>query len=186
VIKGIMDEEDSEQCWICFEDCDEKQHCKCNSYVHAKCLAQWQLHQGGKQEEHFCRFCKTELPDWRFILRPDYADCHQVASRIKYIIGNYQYESVIKQTMTKELFKQLLISRHGWRQVYCITFVFTVPGETKETYLSGFDAFDAAVFCSKVKRYDAILENKIRFQSLPSEKKRTLWKSFKKMFLHTR
>lgn len=59
-------DDESYPCWICFQE-DEKclRVCRCPRKVHKKCLAQWQLHSVGTEEEKKCRFCSQPLPDWK-------------------------------------------------------------------------------------------------------------------------
>jgi len=60
-------------CWICLDD-DQAElfsPCTCPRKAHAKCLARWQLQQAGRPEETHCRFCASQLADWKVHLTPD-------------------------------------------------------------------------------------------------------------------
>ncbi len=64
-------------CWICLEEETDTgdnnlfSPCKCPRKVHPQCLARWQLQQAGRHEEKFCRFCNTNLTDWKSHLTPE-------------------------------------------------------------------------------------------------------------------
>eukprot|EP00798_Chlamydomonas_sp_ICE-L_P007374 gene7374-498_t len=74
----IMDVDSNQaegQCWICLGDGLKTpliSPCACPRMVHRTCLARWQIHSLGKAEEHSCRFCSQELPDWRKELLKSY------------------------------------------------------------------------------------------------------------------
>jgi hypothetical protein len=61
--------EGADSCWICLqEDGELVQPCGCPRAVHHDCLAYWQLHSAGTAEETRCRFCNSQLPDWKLTL----------------------------------------------------------------------------------------------------------------------
>lgn len=53
-------------CWVCLQDTGDLVYpCACPRAVHEACLAKWQLHCCGREEELCCRFCRQPLPHWR-------------------------------------------------------------------------------------------------------------------------
>ena len=67
-----MIEQVVEVCWICLDsgkiDNPLQKTCGCNMYTHRHCLAKWQMSRLGGIEEIACRFCGTELPDWKTVV----------------------------------------------------------------------------------------------------------------------
>ncbi|KAL4513831.1 hypothetical protein Ndes2437A_g08178 [Nannochloris sp. 'desiccata'] len=114
-------------CWICHEGHSDGMplakpcRCKCMQ-AHRPCLARWQLQQAGRTEERFCRFCKTELPDWR--------EAHSQlpkASPIMTVVHN----GVTHQVTVEPESPGTATAGH-------------------EITLEGWEAFDAAVHCAAI------------------------------------
>lgn len=47
-------EELHDECYICFEQCNKKSPCKCNTYVHTKCLEKYKEASGNYE---YCNIC---------------------------------------------------------------------------------------------------------------------------------
>ncbi|GAX78511.1 hypothetical protein CEUSTIGMA_g5950.t1 [Chlamydomonas eustigma] len=64
----ITDLTEGPHCWLCLSGVEAgplNLPCECPTmYSHPVCRGRWQLQQAGKDEECFCRFCKTRLPTW--------------------------------------------------------------------------------------------------------------------------
>jgi hypothetical protein len=59
-------EELQEECYICLEPCRTKSPCKCERYVHQKCLAEWRVHS----ETDACTECLEVYPkerNWKWV-----------------------------------------------------------------------------------------------------------------------
>lgn len=144
-----------EFCWICFEGDRHEDPltrvCRCNTMVHRRCIARWQLYSAGKIEEKSCRFCSHQLPDWRPILTPkNLAPAVPVLSiyyngachKLKVKVGPEGLNTFIKR-----------LEELTGTSVSDVNFTFRCrcPDTGREIYLKGFDAFEAAMHCACVR-----------------------------------
>lgn len=112
-------------CWICLDRCDETSACKCKNQVHAACMAKWQLRQAGKPEEKRCRFCDETLPDYRYVLRPDYDDYRDTTIDIQ--IGHEMWNLIVPvdESIGHETFAKIACLEFGIpRKVFHDTITF--------------------------------------------------------------
>lgn len=157
--------ENEDYCWICFEIPEEKyKPCQCKTTVHSKCLARWQLQQAGKEEEYICRFCGTLLPDWKYILRPNY---DEIAKSEIYIYHNFMDTTKlvpIGQDATIDTFVSIIYELYsvipGFNILNFIShfdnikFECEIPDEHHTVIFKGIECFEAAMFCKRVIQYE--------------------------------
>jgi len=113
-------------------------------------MAKWQLRQAGKPEEKRCRFCDETLPDYRYVLRPDYDDYKDTTIDIQ--IGHEMWNLIVPvdESIGHETFAKIACLEFGIpRKVFhdTITFICTVPDEDAHVVFRGLDCWDAVVFC---------------------------------------
>jgi hypothetical protein len=145
--------EDDDVCWICHDGNSVENPletpCKCKMKAHRHCLSRWQLQKAGSKEERHCRFCKTELPDWR--------DTHSSLPKsnpIMTVIHQGQtYQVQVKPGEAGKVeFDRTIREIFGLNDGDDIqlTFGCKVPGSSAELTLEGWEAFDAAVHCASI------------------------------------
>ena len=155
---------DTEQCcWICLDvDSDEQpliKSCSCVRYVHAKCMARWQLTRAGTPEETNCRFCKDDLEDWRQPLTPSHI---RVAPRsrvtlqcgkTKFII-NCHYSTENSHTppwgSMKQFIKEIESRGIDVDENSKVSFICQYPDTGENFVLHGFKTFHAASYCAAI------------------------------------
>lgn len=146
--------EDGDVCWICHDgnstDNPLETPCKCNGLkCHLSCISRWQLQQAGKREEMHCRFCLTELPDWR--------DTHSSLPKSNPIMTvihlgqTYQVQVKGGEAGKAEFDRSIrdIFGLNGGDDIQ-LTFGCKVPGSSTELTLEGWEAFDAAVHCASI------------------------------------
>jgi len=149
------DDDEPPVCWICLDGEDSgalRNACACaGRLVHPRCLAKWQLHKAGTTEEHSCRFCSKQLPDWReeitTVVAPDCAPVMTVSAGGKPItlrpsggpggLARFQAE---------------LLAALGLQQGTEIQLVFECiePFTGSRMVLKGADTYDAAMHCAAI------------------------------------
>lgn len=159
---GNWPEEDV--CWICLESAriDEPllAPCACPRKVHKKCLARWQLHSAGKDEEKTCRFCAKRLPDWRPILTPDHLKPATPVVSVHY--NGVCYRLRVKPGPEGyDLFRKQLQRITGMPLLECmqITFQCKSPDTAQELCFKGISAFDAAMHCASISAAERLVHH---------------------------
>jgi hypothetical protein len=144
--------------------------------VHPQCLARWQLQQAGKQEETKCRFCNSQLLDWKDAIIPDdvkpYYACTKVTMRLLFEGRTYYIK-----TSSGDAGKQEFIT--AIRQLcnidddvdFDLNFSVREPVGDNDIQLVGHDAYDAAVKCGRIaaamrRKRRIVLESKLPCQLL--------------------
>jgi hypothetical protein len=144
-------------CWICFEECDEIIPCNCTQYVHSKCLAKWQIRKVGTDEEKICRFCDIELPDWRYVLRPDYDELsqHEVSIACSIRRGRPIQIAVMPDT-PKETFVEIVKAAFNTNDdvLEKFSFLCDIPDEDINITFQGIKCYEAMLFCARVSHHD--------------------------------
>mmetsp|Transcript_17164 Transcript_17164/g.44017 ORF Transcript_17164/g.44017 Transcript_17164/m.44017 type:complete len:255 (-) Transcript_17164:38-802(-) len=146
---------DERACWICLDNSTTPENplasaCGCrNLSVHKLCLAQWQLHKAGTEEETHCRFCHKLLPDWKSHLdtegdeQPVMCVSHQGKSH--YIFpqpgepGLQQFRERVASILSLES-----------PSMVCLIFDCIDPFSGSRITLKGAGAYDAALHCASV------------------------------------
>jgi hypothetical protein len=89
--------DDDDVCWVCLEgslpDNLIKSPCNCSQFSHTACLARWQLQSVGTKNETHCRFCDSELPDWKEAFTPSCGSAASVLLDIKHSGGAFSIEA---------------------------------------------------------------------------------------------
>mmetsp|Transcript_34660 Transcript_34660/g.87720 ORF Transcript_34660/g.87720 Transcript_34660/m.87720 type:complete len:397 (-) Transcript_34660:2151-3341(-) len=147
------DSQDSEEtCWICLDSSPGLvRPCKCPRSAHPKCLARWQLQSAGKDEERYCRFCNSTLPDWKPILTP--ANLTPSVPVVSVHYNGVCYRLRVKPGAEGfEQFRRQLHKITGMPMLECmqITFQCKAPDTAQELSFKGISAFDAAIHCAAV------------------------------------
>ncbi|EFJ50460.1 hypothetical protein VOLCADRAFT_58469, partial [Volvox carteri f. nagariensis] len=142
-------------CWVCLEGASEvsgvlEHPCACPRGVHAKCLARWQLQSAGRDEERYCRFCKSELPDWRDILTPKVPAAPPVMAIV--------YDGKVIRLQVKPGREGMLEFQRQVRRAFnlgedveldCV-FDCRAPGTGEKIKLRGLESYSAAMHCAAV------------------------------------
>lgn len=153
---GIQTEFEAEMenaCWICMGDqAPLQQPCGCPRLVHPECLARWQLHSAGKDEEQSCRFCKQMLPEWQTSLGGTVQDVRPTIS-IEY--GGKVVFIKFHQKPQKEHIYRAVRSAFGIPDDVPLHFTFDccIPGTADTVQLEGEAAFPAAMHCASISAY---------------------------------
>ncbi|KAK9865510.1 hypothetical protein WJX84_007725, partial [Apatococcus fuscideae] len=145
-------------CWVCYDGPRPSspliQPCACPRTVHAECCARWQLHAAGKSEEHFCRFCQQQLPDWQRILTPHEAQLPAQCLPTMSVTFNDQQHHIVAQSGPGgyAAFEAEVRSIFGIEHDMDMNLIFDCAEPTTGSLLklNGPGAFNAAVHCAKV------------------------------------
>ncbi|KAF8067382.1 hypothetical protein HT031_002430 [Scenedesmus sp. PABB004] len=138
-----------EVCWICLEGGDIASVCNCPRKVHQACLARWQLHSAGRQEETSCRFCATPLADWR----PHMSSGAKVAPYMRVSFNGKTHKVQVKPGPEGAKEFEVQIRRMlglPEDQDFDVIFHCRAPGTGDKLQLQGLCAFDAAVHCASM------------------------------------
>lgn len=148
--------EDAPACWICLDGPTSSKPlltpCKCISRpVHRACLARWQLHSAGKSEEHKCRFCDSELPDWRPSILGDNEEQGNAPKPLmaKLVFNNQIHViPILPGPEGKAAFKKQVneLFGLGLNSRYEVTFECKLQADNVR--LSGLHAYEAATRCA--------------------------------------
>lgn len=152
-------EDGNSVCWVCLQDTGHLVYpCACPRAVHEACLAKWQLHCCGREEELCCRFCRQPLPHWRQAFQhrcaaPASSDACNVTPLMSIQFHGQTYwlqvhtgEGGVAQFRADV--KRLL--GLDAQDDFDITFELQVPGEDSKLELHGLQAYDAAVYCASL------------------------------------
>eukprot|EP00877_Chromochloris_zofingiensis_P003002 jgi/Chrzof1/12702/Cz07g04170.t1 len=148
--------DDLDVCWICLEAATAskplQQVCKCPRKVHEACLARWQLHSAGKSEERLCRFCNSELQDWRPVMTQT-TGSKLVTPYMRVSFNGRTHKVQVKPGVegAKEFeyeIRRLLQLPDD--QEFDVIFHCRAPGTGDKLQLQGLNAFDAAVHCASL------------------------------------
>lgn len=128
------------------------QPCGCPRLVHPECLARWQLHNAGKEEEKVCRFCNQTLPDWQQSLGAELGTDQDVKPTI-----SIEYEGRVIFIKLKEKPRKEQVDREV-RKYFEIpddvqlhfTYDCCIPGTRDTVQLEGEAAFPAAMHCASI------------------------------------
>lgn len=156
-----MDVESDDMCWICLDESGDMDKeplvspCSCPRKVHPKCLARWQLQQAGRPEETNCRFCHSNLADWKASLTPE--NLKPEVQRVQPIMVVY-FEGEIHRIPVKQGSDGLKEFTNRIRELFrlpedvdiSLTFGCKEPMSGQHLKLEGIGAFDAAVHCASV------------------------------------
>ncbi|EFJ46303.1 hypothetical protein VOLCADRAFT_46480, partial [Volvox carteri f. nagariensis] len=146
-------------CWICLDGTKDRDPlinpCRCPRKVHPRCLARWQLQQAGRLEETNCRFCQSNLADWKASLTPE--NLKPDVQRVQPIMVVY-FEGQIHRIPVKQGPDGLKEFTHRIRELFrlpddvdiSLTFGCKEPLSGQHLKLEGIGAFDAAVHCASV------------------------------------
>lgn len=148
------DSDEMDCCWICLEG--EKhgdplvQPCNCPRKVHRVCLAKWQLHSAGKQEENVCRFCNEMLPDWKPALTPKGVEPVSSVMSVRYKGVTYRITYTPGPDGLNNFLTQLRAIGIKVASASQVTFLCRSPDTGDEMALKGLHAFDAAAYCASI------------------------------------
>ncbi|KAI8474321.1 MAG: hypothetical protein J3K34DRAFT_366279 [Monoraphidium minutum] len=143
-------------CWICLDPAGAhgplERPCACPRSVHAMCLARWQLHSAGRDEERVCRFCHTELRDWKPVMT-EVAGAKVVTPYMRVSFNGKTYKVRVQPGPegAAEFERQI----RGLLQLpdtveFDVIFHCRAPGTGDKLQLQGLNAFDAAVHCASL------------------------------------
>ncbi|GLI64890.1 hypothetical protein VaNZ11_008281 [Volvox africanus] len=159
VSQAPVDMESDDICWICLDGTKDRDPlinpCRCPRKVHPRCLARWQLQQAGRLEETNCRFCQSNLADWKASLTPE--NLKPDVQRVQPIMVVY-FEGQIHRIPVKQGPEGLKEFTHRIRELFrlpddvdiSLTFGCKEPLSGQHLKLEGIGAFDAAVHCASV------------------------------------
>lgn len=154
------------ECWICFEDCDEAPICKCKTMVcHKHCLAKWQ----SSSCKNKCDRCHDELMDWRYINCPNYDEYVSnviCTVPIVYSSEEYEYFRVTPTTTLEDLMRQVT---RGRRKIHRLDFYCRLPNPKRNFIFYDEKGFDNFLFCARVYYADH-LSKKNRFKQWLTQK----------------
>jgi len=166
-------------CWICMDEQDgnvPKQVCGCPRKVHPQCLARWQLQQAGKQEETKCRFCDSQLLDWKDAFIPDDVKPYYASTTVTMRVI-FEGRTYYIKTTSGEAGKQEFIN--AIRQLcnidddvdFDLNFNVREPVVDNEIQLFGQGAYDAAIKCGRIaaamhRKRETALESQMPCQLL--------------------
>lgn len=149
-----VEAEDQNVCWICLEGSSAGEllsPCKCPSrFVHRHCLARWQLHSAGRDEERSCRFCHQVLPDWKPALTPQDLQPASSVMSVKYRGVTHYITYTPGPDSTKHFMAELARLGIQMATPKNITFLCRAPDTGSELSLKGMEAFDAAAYCASI------------------------------------
>lgn len=147
----------TECCWICLSPGTPEsplcRACKCPRESHSECIATWQLHSAGSDEERKCRFCDSRLPDWKASLIPPTATRTENACMMISCGGKCHKVTVRsgpegRAAFIAEVRKNLGLSPD---REFEVVFHCAEPVSGHSLQLKGLDAFDAAVHCASFR-----------------------------------
>lgn len=160
--------DDDKQCFICLSsELNDPElgalgrHCQCPTlFSHKSCLTRWQLQQAGKAEERTCRFCKTQLGDWREEINALTNSMGQEAtasSRYKPIMAVVFQGKTVKVPVSAgpdgvAEFKKTVCKLFNLPEGtdFEVTFECKSPVFGDKLHLKGFGCFEAASYCAAV------------------------------------
>lgn len=143
-------------CWICLDPAGVQgpleQPCACPRSVHALCLARWQLHSAGREEERVCRFCHTELRDWKPVMTQA-TGAKVVTPYMRVSFNGKTYKVQVQPgpegaAAFERQIRSLLQLPEGLE--FDVIFHCRAPGTGDKLQLQGLNAFDAAVHCASL------------------------------------
>jgi hypothetical protein len=146
---------DIDTCWICFEECTEDIPCNCSKRVHALCLAKWQIRNIGNPEEIICRFCNAELPDWKYILKPDYDQIKDTEVNLTCYIKNRCINIPIMHDTPKETFIEIITTAYDNPGIIDrFYYIGDIPSQNLHMVFKGIKYYDAILFFARVNQYE--------------------------------
>lgn len=143
-------------CWICLDPAGPfgqlERPCACPRSVHAMCLARWQLHSAGRDEERTCRFCHTELRDWKPVMT-EATGAKVVTPYMRVSFNGKTYKVQVQPgpegaAAFERQIRSLLQLPEGLE--FDVIFHCRAPGTGDKLQLQGLNAFDAAVHCASL------------------------------------
>lgn len=188
-----MNDNEDDICWICLETCSkhERSECGCKKMcVHKLCLAKWQLRQAGTTQEKVCRFCNEKLPDWRYVLRPDYCLYMDQVIVVKCVCMNREIGIPVTGGMEKSDFIKYLVSHVGGTYhegddtsiFKSVSFGCIIPDENQFINFKGIDSFDAMLFCARVCSKENINISNIEIHSHDGYQHEDIFPDFSESF----
>lgn len=116
------------------------------------CLARWQLHSAGREEERVCRFCHTELRDWKPVMTQA-TGAKVVTPYMRVSFGGKTYKVQVQPgpegaAAFERQIRSLLQLPEGLE--FDVIFHCRAPGTGDKLQLQGLNAFDAAVHCASL------------------------------------
>lgn len=148
--------EDLPICWICLDgptiDRPLMHPCRCPSYVHASCIARWQLQSAGTRREKFCDFCNCELPDWKGVLTPTQGATAPAVMNVNFDNKTYSFHVAPGADGYRQFTEAIRRAFHlPDDSELNITFTCDEPSTAGNLLtLTGPGAYDAAVHCASV------------------------------------
>ncbi|KAI8462819.1 MAG: hypothetical protein J3K34DRAFT_389394 [Monoraphidium minutum] len=152
----LAEADDCPICWICLDgpgpDRPLVHPCRCPSWVHAPCIARWQLQSAGTRRETHCDFCRQHLPEWKDVLTPD-SDTTSAPAVMNVNFDNKTYSFTVApgsdgyRQFTAAIRKAFHLPDDSELN---ITFTCDEPSSGSLLTLSGPGAYDAAVHCAAV------------------------------------
>lgn len=148
--------EQDDVCWICLDPEGPQgpleRPCSCPRSVHAMCLARWQLHSAGRDEERVCRFCHTELRDWKPVMT-EATGAKVVTPYMRVSFNGKTYKVQVQPgpegaAAFERQIRSLLQLPEGLE--FDVIFHCRAPGTGDKLQLQGLNAFDAAVHCASL------------------------------------
>ena len=124
--------------------------CKCERFYHAKCLARYQFTVAGTIREVMCLDCKQQYPLWGDNLVSCVHDDTNVAMLQVVCKGKKQVFAVRSGADGRDKFKRQLQRTYALKHEPTIDIRCTVPGTKQKINFTGWDAFEAAVYCASL------------------------------------
>jgi hypothetical protein len=190
--------EEGDSCWICLRGDTAARPltapCGCASMrCHTACLARWQLQKTGTSEEFFCRFCASELPNWREAHealprgRPIMTVCHNGVSHHVLVEpgpeGQQQFQATVRRIFGLEEDDAMQLTfgckvpgspgERRWTaccaspagRAISRSYPPPSPPPASEVTLEGWDSYDAAVHCAAISAGQRVRQNAARLES---------------------
>jgi hypothetical protein len=147
-------------CWICLDDDYQEDNplikaCDCPRAAHAKCLARWQFHSAGREEEKECRFCHKTLTDWKEVAvsEPFKERLNSTKAMMAIMLNGVKHKIYV--TPDKEgakAFTNKIRELYGLDDdtEFDVVFHCKDPHSGDPVKIAGIKGYDAAVHCAKV------------------------------------
>jgi hypothetical protein len=176
-------------CWICLDDDNQEDNplikaCDCPRLAHAKCIARWQFHSAGREEEKECRFCHKTLTDWKEVAVSEPLKERLKSTRAMMAIMLNGVRHKIYVTPDKEgakAFTNKIRELYGLDDDIEFEVIFHCkdPHNGTPVKINGIEGYEAAVHCAKI----ASVKYKRPFEDLQVTKE-TLFGSVLKKLMH--
>jgi hypothetical protein len=123
------------------------------------------LHRAGQDEEHFCRFCRDKLPDWRSTLTPTGLDlaAHAVAPVMAVVLEGVEHKFIVEPgDLGRDKFEREVREFFNLTSADTLEFTFdceepemdtderSANGGCRSLSLEGVGAYDAAFHCASI------------------------------------